>query len=85
MDKKKTLLIDCSEAAQCCDKNQYDEASGAEKLKMLLHLIYCKKCRKYSSHNSKLTELINKSNLHTCTESEKKYLKEKIEKELTRI
>ncbi len=85
MDKKKTLLIDCSEAAQCCDKNQYKEASRTEKLKMLLHLIYCKKCRKYSSHNSKLTELINKSKLHSCSESEKKCWKEKIEKELTKI
>jgi hypothetical protein len=85
MDTKKTLLIDCSEAAHCCDKNQYKEASVTEKLKMLLHLIYCKKCRKYSSHNSRLTELIEQSNLETCSEDEKKVWQEEIEKELTNI
>ena len=53
MDTKKRLLIDCSEAAYCCDKNQYKEASVTEKLKMLLHLIYCKKCRKYSTFDEK--------------------------------
>ncbi len=85
MDKKKSLLIDCSDAAKCCDKKQYNEASVTEKLKMLLHLIYCKKCRKYSSHNNRLTELINQSKLQTCTENEKKIWKEKIEKEITNI
>ncbi|TVZ26961.1 hypothetical protein JM83_1968 [Gillisia sp. Hel_I_86] len=85
MDTKKRLLIDCSEAAYCCDKNQYKEASVTEKLKMLLHLIYCKKCRKYSSHNRHLTELIERSNIKTCTEEEKKEWREEIEKEITSI
>jgi hypothetical protein len=85
MDKKKTLLIDCSAAAHCCDKKQYNEASITEKLKMLLHLIYCKRCRKYSSHNNRLTELIKESNIQSCTENEKKIWKEEIEKEITNI
>jgi len=83
MSKKSTLLIDCSEAGHCCDKNQYKEASVTEKLKMLLHLIYCKKCRKYSSHNSKLTELINQADIKTCPEEQKKMWKKEIEKEIT--
>lgn len=83
MSKKSTLLIDCSEAAHCCDKKQYKEASVTEKLKMLLHLIYCKKCRNYSSHNNKLTELINQADIKTCTEEEKKMWKKEIEKEIT--
>lgn len=85
MNKRKTLLIDCSEAAHCCDKKQYNEASVTEKLKMLLHLIYCKKCRKYSSHNNRLTELIKESKIQNCTEKEKMIWKEKIEKEITNI
>lgn len=83
MNNKKTLFIDCSEAAYCCDKKQYNEASLPEKLKMLLHLVFCKKCRKYSSHNNRLTELMEKSNIKTCTEDEKKVWKEGIKKELT--
>lgn len=85
MSKKKALMIDCSEAAFCCDKSQYEEASVSEKLKMLLHLIYCKKCRKYSEKNKKLTELINQSDLKTCTEEEKKAWKREIEKELVKL
>ncbi len=83
MSYKKALLIDCSEAAFCCDKAQYKEASVADKLKMLLHLIYCKKCKKYSEKNTKLTELINQSEIKTCTEEEKKAWREKIENEIT--
>ncbi len=81
MSYKKTLLIDCSEAAFCCDKAQYKEASVTEKLKMLLHIIYCKKCKKYSKNNVRLTELIEQSAIKTCTEEEKKAWKTKIEKE----
>jgi hypothetical protein len=80
MSIKNALLIDCSEAAFCCDKSQYEEASVTEKLKMLLHLIYCKKCKKYAEKNKKLTELINKCDLKTCTEDDKKVWKEEIEK-----
>jgi len=82
MNYKKTLLIDCSEAAHCCDKKQYREASVLEKLKMLFHLAYCKRCRKYSSKNNHLTELIEKSNIKTCTEDEKKLWQKVIKKEL---
>ncbi|WP_026839667.1 hypothetical protein [Gillisia sp. JM1] len=85
MNYKKTLLIDCSEAAYCCDKKQYNEASGPEKLKMLLHLILCKRCRKYSSNNNRLTELIEQSDIKTCTEDEKKVWQEGIKKELKDI
>tara|TARA_R100001369_G_scaffold11429_1_gene24904 strand:- start:31988 stop:32245 length:258 start_codon:yes stop_codon:yes gene_type:complete len=83
MSNKKTLLIDCSEATFCCDKAQYKEASVSEKLKMLLHLIYCKKCKKYVKNNTKLTKLIEQSDIKTCTEEEKKAWKEKIEQEIT--
>lgn len=82
MNDKKKLLIDCSEAAYCCDKKQYKEATIPEKLKMLLHLVFCKRCRNYSSNNNRLTELIEKSNIKTCTEDEKKVWKEDIKKEL---
>lgn len=83
MNNKKTFLVDCSEAATCCDKSQYKEASVIEKVKMLLHLLLCKNCRRYSSRNTKLTKLIEKSNIQTCTEEEKKQWQNKIKEELT--
>lgn len=84
MGKFRSLFVDCSEAAHCCDKVQYEEASFLEKLKIHLHLFLCKPCKKYSENNIKLTSLIKKANLKTCTEKEKKAWKEKIEKEISK-
>ena len=84
MKKKKSLFIDCSEAGYCCDKKQYDEASLSEKIKMLLHMVFCRPCRKYASKNSKLTGLIRKSNIKSCPEIEKKIWKKTIENEMSK-
>jgi hypothetical protein len=84
MGMKDSIFIDCSRAGECCDKSQYKEASVGEKIKMLFHMVYCKPCRKYSSKNSKLTELVSKSDIKTCSEKEKKMWKEKIDQEITK-
>lgn len=83
MNNKKTFLVDCSAAGTCCDKSQYKEASAIEKVKLLIHLVLCRNCRKYSYKNTRLTKLIEKSKIQTCTEEEKKQWQTKIEKELT--
>ncbi|MCM4157488.1 hypothetical protein [Gramella sp. AN32] len=77
--KKKNFLIDCSEAGICCDKAQYKDASFSEKAKLLIHLIYCKICRKRTFRNSKLTKLIKESKLQSCPEDQKKVWKEQIQ------
>lgn len=84
MTKRKALFIDCSEAAQSCDKAQYKEASLYEKMKIHLHIFFCKPCKNYTKQNSKLTELIEKSNLKTCSEDEKKVWKAEIENHKTK-
>jgi hypothetical protein len=84
MNKKISLFADCAEAGYCCDKKQYNEASFLEKIKMLLHLAICRPCRKYSSNSTKLTKLMEKSNLKSCPEEEKKIWKETIEKEFSK-
>lgn len=84
MNTKKSILIDCSEAGHYCDKKQYKEASISEKIKMLMHMAFCKPCRDYSSKNTKLTKLIEKSDLKPCPEEEKKSWKQTIEKELAK-
>jgi hypothetical protein len=83
MSKMKSLFVNCSEAANCCDKAQYKEASFFEKLKIRIHIALCGPCKKYSTKNTKLTHLIEKSELKTCTEAEKKKWKAKIEKEIS--
>ena len=57
----KRILMSCDEANHICDKNQYKESSGVERIKLIIHLAYCKACRKYSMSNHKLTDLIKKS------------------------
>ncbi len=79
--KSKLFFIDCSEAAKCCDKSQYDEANLLEKAKLMLHLAFCNTCRKFSDKNSKLTHLLKKSKLETCSEEKKKQWREQIKKE----
>ncbi len=80
-EKNKFFLIDCSDAAECCNKAQYEEASLLEKAKLMFHLAICKTCRKLSARNSKLTNLVNRSKIETCPEENKQQWREQIKKE----
>lgn len=83
MNAKNTFLfISCKEAANCCDKAQYEEASALQRLKLMVHLFICKTCRKYSSNNAKLTGLIKKSDLETCNETNKQIWREEINRRM---
>ncbi len=84
MTKRKSLFIDCSEAAFNCDKAQYNEASFYEKIKIHLHILFCKPCKKYTKQNIKLTTLIEKSNLKSCPGEDKKIWKQIIEEEISK-
>lgn len=81
----KQVFVNCDEANHLCDKSQYKESSGLEKLKLLVHVIYCRACRKYSLSNHKLTNLIKKSDLETLDEAEKNELKLLFEKEFSKL
>ena len=78
------ILIQCDEANHVCDKTQYKEASLWEKIKLNIHLIYCRACRKYTKSNSKLTKTIKESKVECldkkCKESMKKDLEEAMAK-----
>lgn len=76
------LKILCKNANHICDKSQYKEASFWEKLKLNLHLLYCKACRKYTAKNQKLTHLLKDSKIKTVPRIDKDRLKEQLRKEL---
>ena len=78
--KSKSLFVDCSEAATCCTKAQYDEAGFFEKIKLTIHLAFCRTCRTFSSRNSKLTRKLKEANLECCSEEKKKEWRENISK-----
>lgn len=76
------LFLKCEEANHSCDKNQYNEATFWEKVKLNVHLIYCSACRKYSARNGKLSKAMHKGNLRTMPEKDKTTLKEQLRKEM---
>ncbi len=76
------LKIPCEDAYHICDKSQYKEACLWEKLKLKLHLLYCRACRKYSVRNQKLSKLVERSNIRTVPRANKEQLREQLRKEL---
>lgn len=81
---KNKIIIPCEEANHVCDKNQYKEASLWEKIKLNIHLIYCKACRKYSKDNAKLTNVLKTGKTQTLDLEVKEELKSAFEKELAK-
>lgn len=76
---QRLFKLSCSEAVQFCDKAQYKEAGFIDRLKLRLHFAICETCRKYHRANGKLTALIKKSGIQTCTEEEKEHYRKQIE------
>ncbi|MBT8265026.1 MAG: hypothetical protein KJO41_01765 [Bacteroidia bacterium] len=82
MSTKTKFFISCNEANHNCDKSQYNEASIWEKIKLNIHLIYCRACRKYSKNNATLTQLIKNENVDCLEAKEKEVLERSFNKEL---
>jgi len=83
MSKKNGFMIPCDEANHTCDKTQYDEASIWEKIKLSIHLLYCRACRKYTTNNKKLSKLIANKEVECLNTVEKMNLKKVFDKELS--
>ena len=77
------IIIPCDEASHVCDKTQYKEATLWEKIKLNIHLIYCRACRKYTKRNSQLTKLVTKDPV-IMDASAKESLKSVFEQELAK-
>lgn len=74
----------CEEAGHVCDKSQYKEASFWEKVKLNIHLIYCKACRDYTRSNTMLSKICKKSGIKTMPLNDKEDLKKKINQEMSK-
>lgn len=79
------MMIPCEEANHVCDKTQYKEATLWEKIKLNIHLIYCRACRKYTANNSKLTKTIKKSNVECLDKKCKDDMKKTLNKALKEV
>ena len=76
------LKLECHEANHICDKSQYKEASFWEKVRLNIHLIYCRACQKYTARNNKLTNAVKNPKVNTVSKEEKAELQELLNKQL---
>jgi hypothetical protein len=77
------IFIPCKDANHVCDKTQYKEATLWEKIKLNIHLIYCRACRKYTKKNTQLTKLVTQDPIKMDV-SAKESLKSAFEQELAK-
>ncbi|MGE5943557.1 MAG: hypothetical protein ACM31G_04365 [Flavobacteriales bacterium] len=76
------IMVPCDEAHHVCDKTQYKESSLWEKIKLRIHLLYCKACRKYTKNNKKLSNTIHKAKVECLDKKCKEAMKQEFEKAL---
>lgn len=76
------IKLECHEANHICDKNQYKEAGFWEKVRLNIHLIYCRACRKYTVRNTKLTKAVKNPKVKSVTTADKNALKRRLQQEL---
>ncbi len=82
--KKSFLFISCDEAKHICDKAQYGEASGWERVKLSLRLIYCRITKVYSNKNKKLSLTIKNEKINCLKLEERNKLQKQFDEELTK-
>ncbi len=75
-------MISCEEAAIICNKTQYKEASFLEKMKLELHILFCRACAGFSRKNQKLTVLCEKAQLRSLSEEDKLRMKNELKKHI---
>jgi hypothetical protein len=56
----KNFFISCDEATTICDKSQYDEASLYDKIRLSIHLAFCKHCKDYTKQNRLMSDLFGR-------------------------
>lgn len=73
------IVIPCDEANHVCDKTQYKNATLWEKIKLNIHLLYCRACRDYTKNNTKLTKAIQKSKVECLDKASKVKMKKTLD------
>ncbi len=84
MEKKYSIFVPCDTAQHTCDKSQYNEASLIEKIKLSIHLVYCKACQTYTKKNNNLSKLMKDKKVQTMKSDEKDSLEALFKKELSK-
>lgn len=75
--------LKCDRACTVCDKAQYKEATFWDKLRLLLHLVTCKSCRRYVKNNRQLTQHLQ-SEIGKLNSEAKAEMQRKLDSELNK-
>lgn len=73
------MKLSCNDAASISTQAEYKEASFKNWLRLKLHLYLCRSCNKYYQDNRKLSDLLKKADIKSCSPQEKEILKQKIQ------
>ncbi|WP_442265176.1 hypothetical protein ACSIGC_12630 [Tenacibaculum sp. ZS6-P6] len=85
----KFLKISCQEANEICNKSQYNESTFSERMKLQLHIAFCKACALYTKQNVKLTGMFKakamdcRNESHCMSDKDKEILKEKLKEQMS--
>jgi len=72
----------CERAQHTCDKSQYNEASFMEKVRLSVHLLFCRACQNYTANNNKLTKVMKKEKIESFASAEKSKMDELFQEQL---
>ena len=89
MIKKGKIMISCHDATYLISKKQEEKLSFAERIKLAIHLMYCKYCNRFNKQTKQITLSIKKMNEKMrknsvnlkLTEEQKKRIEEAMRKE----
>ncbi|WP_127844328.1 hypothetical protein [Psychroflexus aestuariivivens] len=77
-DSEQKIPKSCRRVAEFSDKQQYEEASFWQKIRLQLHILNCERCEKYHQLNNALTKLIKRNSFEGFSYEEKQNLKAKL-------
>lgn len=63
------VRLTCDEATAICSKNQYGEASIADKFRMVFHVLFCAICSLYSKQNTIITKCMSSVNKYAVVKT----------------
>ena len=76
--KGKFAPVSCVEAQKLSTQAEYKEVGLRDRLRLQLHLFLCNNCKRYNQRNHKLSSLLKKARVKTCSEEEKRRYREKM-------
>jgi len=62
MSKKGKIMISCYDATYLISKKQEEKLTLAEQMKLSLHLMYCKYCKRFAKQTKQITNSIKEMN-----------------------